>query len=329
MFTKQTRQDAFGRVVREQSSRERQVIRMRALGSERFGEHVDEIRFGARRKVTDGRKLFFDRTNFVREAKQIQTADVARCNQRKRRPGSSCTTGASRAMQIRFRILWEVVVDDVRDVRDVDAPCSNIGRDEEAQFALARRRHDSFAIVLLHVAVEPIGIETLTHERACNDFSLVLRVAEDDRALGVLHLDDASKRAEFVRRNHEDEVADREGADVITGQGDELGRAQFVARNALDVWGKCGGKKKCLSIRRQPLEDGGEFTLEAHRQHLVALIEDEQANVFGVERAAAKMIEHAARCADDDLSTASNGVDLLGYGRATVDGDDTNTLSFA
>ena len=92
------------------------------------------------------------------------------------------------------------------------------------------------AVVLREIAVEPVGVEPSRLERLGDALGLVLRVAEDDRALGVLDLEDAHELADLVGLAHDvDEVLDLERADVIARERDELGILELRVREALDV----------------------------------------------------------------------------------------------
>ena len=49
----------------------------------------------------------------------------------------------------------------------------------------------------------------------------------------------------------------------------------------------------------------------AHRQHLVGFIENQRAHAVEAERAAADVVEHAARGTGDDVATSLKRIDLL------------------
>ena len=67
---------------------------------------------------------------------------------------------------------------------------------------------------------------------------------------------------------------------------------------------------------------------EAHRQHLVAFVEDEDANVLGVEHATTDEVEDAARGAHDDVHAVIEVGDLLADRRAAVDRFDNDAAVF-
>ena len=61
---------------------------------------------------------------------------------------------------------------------------------------------------------------------------------------------------------------------------------------------------------------------EAHVEHLVGFIEHEHLDQAEIERAAAHVIEHAARRADDDFGAAPQRANLVIHRRAAIDGHD-------
>ena len=74
-----------------------------------------------------------------------------------------------------------------------------------------------------------------------------------------------------------------------------------------------------LLLLRQVADDALDVLEEAHRQHLVALVEDEGRDGAGIEGAAADVIEDAAGGADDDVDALLERGDLLADRRAAVE----------
>ena len=108
-----------------------------------------------------------------------------------------------------------------------------------------------------------------------------------------------------------------------------LGRAHVAARVALHLVGHRRGEQQRLVLLRQVRRDALDVLEEAHRQHLVALVEHERRDRAAVERAPADVIEHAARRADDDVHAVAQRVDLLADRRAAVDGLDQDAAVLA
>jgi hypothetical protein len=93
------------------------------------------------------------------------------------------------------RCFREVEVDDVREVRDVDAARRDVRQPRGIAAALARGVDDLLAVVLRQVAVEPVGVEARDLQLRRELLGGRLGVAEDDRALGVIDLEDADEVA--------------------------------------------------------------------------------------------------------------------------------------
>ncbi|MNJ62296.1 hypothetical protein D3C77_581330 [compost metagenome] len=53
-------------------------------------------------------------------------------------------------MDIAFILLWEIIIDDMADVLDIDPSRCNICRNQIAKLSLLERVHDLRSIVLLH-----------------------------------------------------------------------------------------------------------------------------------------------------------------------------------
>ena len=143
-------------------------------------------------------QLLLDRPNLVRQAKEVQVADVLRSDERDRGSRSPRAPGPPRPVHVLVGGLGEVVVDDVRQVRDVNPARGHVGRHEEAQPTLSRGAHHALPVVLGQIAVQPVGVEASRLERLGHALGLVARVAEHDGALGILHLEDAHELADLV-----------------------------------------------------------------------------------------------------------------------------------
>src|SRR4029450_6238466 len=74
-----------------------------------------------------------------------------------RDPGGPGPAGPADAVHVGPVVLGGVVVDDVRQPGDVQAPGGHVGADEHVQLALAEGAHDLLAGHLGHVAVQGAG----------------------------------------------------------------------------------------------------------------------------------------------------------------------------
>ena len=56
-------------------------------------------------------------------------------------------------MHVRFRIMWVVKIDHVRDTVYVEPPRSDVGGHDNIKLSRPQTLHSSFALILLHIAV--------------------------------------------------------------------------------------------------------------------------------------------------------------------------------
>ena len=94
--------------------------------------------------------------------------------------GGAGATGATDPVHVRRVVLRTVVVDDVRDVLDVDAAGGDIGGHEHAHLALAELGHRLLARDLRHVAVQRRGREPALGEVVGHALRLALGAGEAD-----------------------------------------------------------------------------------------------------------------------------------------------------
>ena len=75
--------------------------------------------------------------------------------------------------------------------------------------------------------------------------------------------------------------------------------------------GNCGG-------------DGLHILGESHAQHFIGFIKDEHTHRGQIQRALLDQVDHAARCAHDDLRAILQRAKLRAVCRATIDGDNVD-----
>ena len=66
---------------------------------------------------------------------------------------SSKTPSATDAVNVVLAIGWEIVVDDQRDLLNINATSEQVSRDQDTGRARSEFSHDDVSLALLHVAV--------------------------------------------------------------------------------------------------------------------------------------------------------------------------------
>jgi hypothetical protein len=97
---------------------------------------------------------------------------------------------------------------------------------------------------------------------------------------------------------------------------------QVPLRDAPDRGGQRRREQRDLAPGRRLLENALDGIDEAHRQHLVGLVEHEETQAAQFQRAALDVIDHAPRRADDDVDAALQRVQLRLVALAAVDRQD-------
>ncbi len=134
---------------------------------------------------------------------------------------------------------------------------------------------------------------------------------EDHGRLGRLGIEDARQgvdaagAGDFVRR-----LADLRHGHLFAGDGDAL-RVVHVARGkGYDARRHGGGEEGHLPFGRGLLQDPLDVLDEAHVEHFVRFVEDEEADVIELEGAAAHVVHDATRRADHDLRATLQAAEL-------------------
>src|SRR5690606_13779397 len=95
--------------------------------------------------------------------------------------------------------------------------------------------------------------------------------------------------------------------------------AQQFAGKIGDVFGEGGREQQVLALARQAREDLLDVVHEAHVEHAVGFVEDQNFNVGQVDTALAGEVKQAAGAGDQYVDTLGHGLDLRVHANATKD----------
>src|SRR5262245_46723955 len=99
-----------------------------------------------------------------------------------RDPGRTGARRAADAVHVGLGHVRDLVVDDVRDVVDVDAAGRDVGRHQHADPAGAEAAHALLTVRLRLVPVDGLGGDAVLHESARHAVAAALRAGEDQHA---------------------------------------------------------------------------------------------------------------------------------------------------
>jgi len=240
--------------------------------------------------------------------------------------GGAGAAGAARAADaVHVRLVGggNAEVDDVRKVFKVDAAGGDVGRHDGVDLAGAGALHDAVAGRLVKTAVKGLDAEAAGAKRFREVVHLHAGAREDDGELGGLEVEDAAERGRAVVVAHD--VGDLRDAgrfafgSLFLGDrdADRVDEAGFG--DAGDLRGQRGGEESRLHVAGKGVEDGVELVGKAQIEHFVGFVKHDGLDVREVERAAADVVERAARRGDDDVRATAQGTDLAAVVLTAVD----------
>ena len=224
----------------------------------------------------------------------------------------ACATRASRTVRVVFDVVGQSVVDDVRQVIDVESASRHVGRHEQLHRVLTEFLHRQVALVLREVAVQRLGVVAVANQFVGNLLCLDFRATENDGENARMEIDDALQGKVFVLRVHEIiDVIDVLRALVARPDDDFAVVVQVGLGDSLDFAAHRGREHQRVALFGQMLENFVDALRKAHIQHFVGLVEHDFVHVAQVGFLAVDKVDEAARRRDDDLRSALQRPHLL------------------
>ena len=239
--------------------------------------------------------------------------------------GRPCAAGATDAVQVGLLVVRALVVDDVRDIVNVNAACRDVSGDEDIDLAVAEGAQGLLAGTLAEIAVDGADGEAALGEVVADALGLALRAREDHDELAAIGLKDAGDELDLVHRVGTPHVLldgiDR-GALVVRLRRADMHRLGHVAACEVDDLPRHGrGEEHRLADRGDLGDDALDVGQEAHVEHLVGLVEHEDLHLRQVEVTTVCKVDDASGRADDDVNSVAQGIDLRFIRAAAIDGE--------
>ena len=238
----------------------------------------------------------------------LDIAEVLALVRRAERNGHALGAGARRAanaVHIAFGNIRQLVVDDVRDLVDVDPTRRDVGRHQDAGKALAETVERRLALALALVAMDGVHTNADVLDGLGNAVSTALRAREHDHAPHGGILQQAGKSLALrARRNENDLLVD--AVDSLAGARDlDADRIlEHVSGELRDVLRHGRREEQRVALRRHELENAPHVAHEAHVEHPVGFIEDEGADLVQAQVALVDEIEQTTWRRDEDVDPA-------------------------
>ena len=219
--------------------------------------------------------------------------------------------GAADAVDIRFRNVRQVVVDHMADAVDVDAAGSDVGGDEDTQLAVTEVGEHALALVLRLVAVDRLGAEAGLLQMADDLVGAMLGACEHQHAVGGLGLERFDQQIVLGRLlSQDDALRDAVNGRGLRRHGDALRVCQHRVGQLGDLARHCGREEQGLPLLAQHRDNLPDVVDEAHVEHAVGFVEDEDFDLVERDRALVHEIEQTARRGDENFDAMREAADL-------------------
>ena len=180
--------------------------------------------------------------------------------------GGSGTTGASDAVNVGFRFVRKVEVDDEGHCFDIDPACCDVGSDEDRNFSLTEAVEGAVTLRLRAVAVDGFRGDAFLADHPGEFVGAVFGAGKDDRQFAFLLFAEEfhQERALVVAFDKADALFDLFCGSRFRGDGNG-GRIDENRMSELDhCRGEGGGEKERLALFRKHGHDALDIALEAH-----------------------------------------------------------------
>src|SRR5450830_157233 len=233
------------------------------------------------------------------------------------------SAGTPDAMGVGVRCVRDVIVDDVRDLRHIDAASRNVGSDQYLVSTVAKATQCCLACALRQIALQRRRSVAFIGQLLAKLLGTVLGARKDEDRLRIRMLQqlDEQRRLEVLRyrvesmrnRFYRSGVADLDCHGVMQ---DSIGQMTDVLRHG-------GAVQQVLALGREVLDDAADVGQEAHVQHHVRFVEDEDLDLGEVDCTLADMVQQTARAGDGNVDAAPERIDLWIDADAAVDGENS------
>lgn len=224
--------------------------------------------------------------------------------------------GPADAMNIGFRDLGQVELDDVREFLDIDAAGGNIRRDQDAGFMVLEIAESVLTGILGFVSVDGLGGEAGVLKGAYDLIRAVLRARKNERRFDLGAVQKMDQQMDLIPAV---DAVYRLSDGVDCGRGrrdiDAIWVREDRARELFDLGRHRRRKEHRLPLRREIRHDAPDVVNHAHVEHAVRLVQHEEFNLVEFDVALIHQVEETPRSRDEDVHAGLEASDLrvLGY----------------
>ncbi len=217
-------------------------------------------------------------------------------------------------------------MDDQRQAGKVDTACGDVGRDADTRTAVAQRLERMVALVLRMLTRQRHRRKAALDQAGVQMADIVAGGAEQDRNLRLVQAQQVDHRRLDIGGGHGHRLIGDVGmALVLADRLDPLGIGLIPLGELHDRARHGRREEERATLGRRAVEDLLQVFAEAHVEHLVRFVENDELQRRQVERTALQMVAQTARRADDDMRAMAERPALARGVHAADAGGDTRT----
>ncbi len=221
------------------------------------------------------------------------------------------TAGTADAVDVVFLDVGQLVVDHVGQLVDVQAARGDVGGHEDADGVGLEVGQGLGAGVLALVAVDRSGRQAVLVQVLGQAVGAVLGAGEDQHLFPGADGDQVRQQgALLVGRQAEHALLDAFDRGVRRRDLDTLGVLQQLVRQVGDVLGEGRREQQVLALRRQTREDLLDVMDEAHVEHAVGFVQDQDLHMGEVDAALTHQVQQAAGAGHQHVDALGQGLHL-------------------
>ena len=278
--------------------------------------------------VSSGRQLTALDFSLDGTLNQLQLTELTRSDEGHSYAGVACTTGTADAVNVAFRILRNIKVDNVGNVINVDTAGSNVGSNQHINSALAEFLHYAVTLVLAQVAMQALSHVATAGKSDRQVVNTLFGTAEDNQ-LAVDFCVQQTAQAFNLILGFEIILLNQRYSQLFLGNSYILRSFHVLLGQAQNRTGHSCGEQQSLTFNRQAVHNLFDIINKAHIQHFISLVQYQEFDMVQTDGAAVDMVNQTARSTDNNLHIVAQRTDLAFNRLAAVNRQRTHAAGAA
>jgi DNA helicase II / ATP-dependent DNA helicase PcrA len=214
------------------------------------------------------------------------------------------TPGAADAVHVILRVEGHIEIDDVADLRHIDAASGDVRGDENVVTAVTEAFQGILTLALGAIRMERGDGVPMAGKELRDTVRAMAGAAEDDDGIVIDLVEEGLEQIGLlIVRDGEDGVLDGGGRGAAGADLDDLGLLHGPLDEGIDVRRDGGGEEARLALFGATLKDAADVGQKAHVQHAIRFIQHEVLYLVETDGAAVQIINETSGRGDEDIDT--------------------------